>query len=438
MSRRVTVVGGGIAGAVAALRLAQAGASVTVVERGDRLGGLVASFEIGGTPIERFYHHVFPQEREVIGLIGEAGLADRLEWRPSSIGMFTDGRWWPFTSAADLLRFRPLPLLGRLRAGVGALRLGRVRKWEALDTVPALDWLRRYTGPQAVAVVWGPLLAAKFGPAAGEVPAAWMWGRFQQRAGARANGGERLGYLRGGFRQVFDWLGGELARLGAELRTGSSVHRIRVTGGAVTGVELEDGTSIAADDVVFAGPLPALAGLVPPSAADPRWAATGALGVLCVVLETRRPVTAAYWTNVCDPALPFGGLIEQTNLVPPSDYGGHVVYLSRYFLADEPIATADPDEEAARWVEDMAARWPGFSTDDVVRAHAFRAPYAAPLVTVGHLGRIAPMRSHIDGLVVATTAQIYPQDRGMSEGVRIGGEAAAAVLSRAPVSRPRA
>jgi protoporphyrinogen oxidase len=321
---------------------------------------------------------------------------------------------------------------------VGALRLGRVREWERLDRVPALEWLRRYTGPQAVEVVWGPLLAAKFGPAAGEVPAAWMWGRFQQRAGARASGRERLGYLRGGFRQVFEWLGAELVRLGADVRTGRSVQRIDVAGGGVAGVELDDGTFLAADDVVFAGPLPALAGLVPDGAADPRWTAVPGLGVLCVVLETRRPITGAYWTNVCDPALPFGGLIEHTNLVPASDYGAHVVYLSRYFLADEPIAAADPDAEAARWVQAMAARWPGFSAEDVSRVHAFRAPYAAPLVTVGHLARMAPLRSHIDGLVVATTAQIYPQDRGMSEGVRIGGEAAAAVLSRAPASRPRA
>jgi len=59
--------------------------------------------------------------------------------------------------------------------------------------------------------------------------------------------------------------------------------------------------------------------------------------------------------------------------------------------------------------------------------HAFRTPYAAPLVTVGHLARIPPLRSHVDGLYVCTTAQIYPQDRGMSEGVRTGGEAAEAV-----------
>lgn len=97
MSGRVAVIGGGVAGGSAALRLAQAGAQVTLLEAGDRLGGLVSSFAVGGTPIERFYHHIFPQEREIQGLIDELGLGHKLEWRPSSVAVFTGGRLWPFT-----------------------------------------------------------------------------------------------------------------------------------------------------------------------------------------------------------------------------------------------------------------------------------------------------------------------------------------------------
>jgi protoporphyrinogen oxidase len=64
---RSVVIGGGISGCVAALRLARAGREVVLLERGPNLGGLVVSFEIGGTPLECFYHHVFPNEREMIG-----------------------------------------------------------------------------------------------------------------------------------------------------------------------------------------------------------------------------------------------------------------------------------------------------------------------------------------------------------------------------------
>jgi protoporphyrinogen oxidase len=433
----VVVVGGGIGGATAALRLAQAGEPVVRVERAPALGGLVVSFEVGGTPLECFYHHVFPHESAIVALVHELGLGGHLEWLPGTMGVYAQGRVWPFTSPLHLLRFGPLPLADRVRTGIGALRLARVRDWEPLDTLPARDWLAGATGERAAAVVWEPLLRAKFGGAAPGVPAAWMWGRFQQRAGARrgSRGQERLGYLRGGFRQLFDALDAELRRLGVDVRTGTGVTSIaldggrvagvQLDGGRVAGVQLDGGGALDARAVVFTGPLPALPALVPAEAADPRWSAIASLGVLCVVLEMDGPLTDCYWTNVCDPDLPFGGIIEHTNLVPASDYGGrHVVYLSRYFTPDEPIAAAD----AERWAALLDERFPG-TAGRVLAVHPFRTAHAAPLVQVGHLARIPPMAGPPAGLFVSTTAQIYPEDRGMNEGVRTGTAVAEAVLA---------
>jgi len=427
MTHRVVVVGGGIAGAVTALRLAQRGHEVVLTERSDHLGGLVVSFGVAGTPLECFYHHVFPHERHVISLIDELGLGSRFEWRPSTVGVLTGGRLWPFTSPVDLLRFGPLAPLDRVRAGVGALRMTRIEDWEPLDAVPALEWLAGLTGGRAAEVIWEPLLRAKFGPASVDVPAAWIWGRIHQRTGGRRRGGERLGYIRGGFRQLFDALHAALAHAGVAVRTSTPVGRILTNGARVVGVEA-GGQELESDAVVFAGTLPGLAPLLAEDLADPGWSAIGGLGVLCVVLEMAAPVSSIYWTNVCDRALPFGGVIEHTNFVPASDYGGrHVVYVSRYFTPSEDVARADPAEEAANWVDALDDRFPGFDKRNVVAVHPFRTPYAAPLVTVGHLGRIPRVRSHIAGLYVCTTAQIYPQDRGMSEGARMGSETAALI-----------
>jgi protoporphyrinogen oxidase len=424
---RVAVIGGGIAGATAALRLAQRGHEVVLTERSDHLGGLVVSFEVAGTPLECFYHHVFPHEKHVIALIDELGLLEKLDWRPSSVGILTGGTLWPFTSPGDLLRFAPLKPLDRIRAGVGALRMSRSRDWRALDGVAALDWLAGLTGERAAEVIWEPLLRAKFGPASADVPAAWIWGRLRQRAGGRRRGGERLGYLRGGFRQLFDALHKSLVDHGVDVRTSAPVGHILTSDSRAMGIEV-NGVEIESNAVVFTGALPGLTRLVPAELADPRWSAIGGLGVLCVVLEMRKQVSPIYWSNVCDSHLPFGGVIEHTNFVPAADYGGrHVSYVSRYFTAEEAVANADPDDEAARWVDALDERFPGFDKRDVIAVHPFRTPYAAPLVTVGHLGRIPPLRSDVDGLYVCTTAQIYPQDRGMSEGVRMGGEAADAV-----------
>jgi len=418
--QRVVVIGGGIAGCAAALRMAHDGHAVTVVERSAHLGGLVVSFSVGGTPLECFYHHIFPHEHDVIALIDSLGLGSKLDWYDSSTGVLSDGRIWPFTSPMDLIRFGPLPLSDRVRAGVGAIRMRRVMEWQALDEVPAAQWLRSYCGDGASRVLWDPLLKAKFGPAAGDVPAAWMWGRVHQRNAARQGMGEKLGYLRGGFKQLFDALDSELRRLGVEVLTSAQVDRITVKDNQVTGVETSVGQRDA-DAVVFAGTLNGLSRLLEPRFHDPRWAAIGNLGVLCVVLELRRGLSDIYWTNVCDAALPFGGIIEHTNLLPVDDYGGrHIVYLSRYFTPEEAVATAEPHEEARRWVDLLVSNVGGLSHDDVLAVHPFKTPYAAPLIALGHLKRLPPIEGPVAGLYLTTTAQIYPQDRGMDEGVKAG------------------
>jgi protoporphyrinogen oxidase len=428
---RVAVIGGGIAGCATALRLAEDGWGVTLVERSPNLGGLLVSFSVGGTPLECFYHHIFPHERDIINLIGSLGLGERLEWHDSSTGVLTNGKIWPFTSPWDLLTFSPLPVEDRIRAGVGALRMRRVREWRELDRIPAADWLRSFCGDGASRVLWDPLLAAKFGPSWNDVPAAWMWGRVHQRNAARQGMGEKLGYLRGGFKTMFDSLDVELRRLGVDVLTNTAVDRISVEDDEVRGLETPRG-SIDADAVVYAGALSGLERLLPPGASDPRWAKIGALGVLCVVVELRRKVSDIYWTNVCDPDLPFGGIIEHTNLLPPSEYGGrHVLYLSRYFTSDEDVARADPASEAERWVDLLVERI-GISSEDVIAVHPFRTPYAAPLVTLGYLDRLPPLEGPVEGLYVTTTAQIYPQDRGMDEGVKAGYRTADAIRDRAP------
>jgi protoporphyrinogen oxidase len=281
-------------------------------------------------------------------------------------------------------------------------------------------------------LVWDPLLRAKFGSAAETVPAAWMWGRFQQRAGARQGGKERLGYLRGGFRQLFEALEKELVTLGVDVRLDTEVSEVVIEtdsdGPRVTGVRTSDGV-IDADEVLFTAALPAITRLVPAPLCDPRWSSAAGLGVQCVVLELDRPLTDKYWINVCDPRLPFGGIIEHTNMLPSADYGGrHVVYLSRYFTHDEPLATSDPATEAVAWVDALARHFARFDPASVLAVHPFKTMYAAPLVTLGYRAMIPPARTHIRGLNLSTTAQIYPQDRGMNEAVRTGVDAADAIV----------
>ncbi|MBI4300726.1 MAG: FAD-dependent oxidoreductase, partial [Chloroflexi bacterium] len=75
----VGVIGGGLAGLSAAYDLAKSGHRVTVLEASPQLGGLVGTFKVGGERLEQFYHHIFMSDTEVVRLIEELGLGNRLE-----------------------------------------------------------------------------------------------------------------------------------------------------------------------------------------------------------------------------------------------------------------------------------------------------------------------------------------------------------------------
>src|SRR5215217_4509344 len=92
----VGVLGGGAAGLTAAMRLAQRGAKVTLIEKEEVLGGLAAGFKVGdnGVYLEKFYHHLFRSDKEIQALIEELGLGDKLEWLDQYTATLYHGRFY--------------------------------------------------------------------------------------------------------------------------------------------------------------------------------------------------------------------------------------------------------------------------------------------------------------------------------------------------------
>ena len=60
---RIAIVGAGITGLTLAYLLEQRGHSVEVFEAGRAPGGELATVDVGGEPVERFYHHLFTHDR---------------------------------------------------------------------------------------------------------------------------------------------------------------------------------------------------------------------------------------------------------------------------------------------------------------------------------------------------------------------------------------
>ena len=96
---KVGIVGGGVLGTSLALRLAQAGAKVTVIERGPSLGGLAGTIDFGGHQVDRFYHVITPADSRMIAMAEEVGLGDQLRFTPVGAGFFANGEMHDFIGA---------------------------------------------------------------------------------------------------------------------------------------------------------------------------------------------------------------------------------------------------------------------------------------------------------------------------------------------------
>jgi len=432
MTQTLAIVGAGLAGMTAGLRLAEAGYRVHLFERYPGTGGLARAFEVGGEPLEAFYHHLFTTDTDYVRFARELGLADEIEWLPSKMGIWTEGRLWDFGTPMALLRFRPLPLLDKLRFAVATLYLQRARRPEPFENVTAADWLRRWQGERAWRTVWGPLLYQKFAADAERVAMVWLWRKVSLRGRSRSSSGmgERLGYMRGSFGRLVAALQERIESLGGELRLADAVRRVERDGERFR-LDTRKGT-FEADRVVIAASVPDyldVAGHLLPADDVARLHQLRATGAICTVLELSHSLTPYYWLNIADPEMPFGGLIEHTNYIPRERYGGRrILYISNYLFTDDPLFSAPKNEVLAGYLPALARVNPDFDPSWILASHHFRADYAQPVVTCGYRGLVPSMRTPVEGLYLCAMAQIYPEDRGQNYAVVYGEKVARVVL----------
>ena len=117
-SPNIAVLGGGISGLTCALRLAEQGRAVTLIEGSGQLGGLGTFFEHDGRTLEKFYHCLLPSDGPLLSLLDSLGLRDEVYWRPSSFAYADSGRIHPLNTPVDLLKFSPRSFIDRIRVGI--------------------------------------------------------------------------------------------------------------------------------------------------------------------------------------------------------------------------------------------------------------------------------------------------------------------------------
>jgi len=417
----VAVVGAGIGGMAAAYDLARAGHAVTIFENSDYVGGLASGFKEPHWDwyVEKFYHHWFATDREILGLIGELGWSDKVIFpRPVTV-MYHEGKFYPFDSYLAALLFPGLGWgLNKIRFGLVGLYLRLTDNWRPLERETVDAWMRKWAGAQVYEKMWEPLIVGKFGPYARQVNMAWLWARIKVRT-------TRLGTFEGGFQAFADAFAGRLREMGVEIHLSTPVKRIAPDPSG--GLSLDWGESTRCFDQCLVTSSPALLARLAPDL--PEGYLHGLLelksmGAVVMVLALRQQLSEEgyYWFNIPKSAgFPFLALVEHTNFIPAEHFGGdHIVYCGDYLEPEHEYFRLSKEELLERFLPALERFNSGFSPDWVRNAWLFRTPYAQPIPEIGHSANIPDIRTPIAGLYFASMSQVYPWDRGTNFAVEIG------------------
>jgi protoporphyrinogen oxidase len=437
---RAGIIGGGAAGLAAAYELTRRGHYAEVFERAPFLGGQASTFPVGGGQLEKGYHHLFVSDTAMVELIHELGLGHKLAWLESRVGLFYGGKIWNFSTPMDLLRFTPLSFPQRVRVGLWTFLLQKTKNWRKFEGITAKDWIIQHMGREAYQVIWEPLLRGKFGEYYDQVSMTWLWGKIYLRVASRGKSlqKERLGYPMGSFGEVFDVLGERIAQHGGKVHTGAGVNRIVVEDGVAAGLEAQlpgqEPQIKRYDAVIATTPSYIFIRLAPPLPQEYLDKLTNVryLSAVLVILVLKQPLSPVYWMNVADRTLPFVGVIEHTNMIDRSLYGGnHIVYLTNYLSRESELYQKSGKELLEEFIPHLRKINPEFDSSWILEYHHHKVDGAQPIIGVNYSQRIPDHRTPIKKLYLANTTQIYPEDRGTNYSVRMGRQVARMVLEDA-------
>lgn len=426
---KIAIVGAGIGGMAAAYDFLQAGDQVEIFEAADYVGGLAAGIKDPGWKwsVERYYHHWFQTDKEMLGLIDELGWRDQVIFpRPKTVA-YHKGKFYPLDSPLAALTFPGYNLFGMIRFGLVTAYLRYLAGWKSLEKDTAAEWMQRWYGKPVYQSLLEPLLAGKFGDHLPEVNMAWMWARLKTRS-------TRLGTFQGGFQMFCDRLADYLRLRGVQIHLSTPVSRISPVEGNKVQLDLPTGAQVFDGCLVTSSPA-LLARLAPDLAEGYLKGLLGlqSMGAVVMILALKHQLSEEgyYWFNLPKSAgYPFLALVEHTNFVSSENFGGeHIVYCGDYLNPDHEYFQVNDEDLFERFYPGLKRFNPKFERDWVRKIWVSKTAYAQPIPLVNHSRNVPDIRTPLPGLYFASMSQVYPWDRGTNFAVEIGRRAARMMLA---------
>lgn len=406
---KIGIVGGGFMGVVLAYKLSQKGASVKVFEGGDQVGGLTTHHDYEDFIWDRFYHVILPTDSQLIGLVKELGLEDSLHWRRTFTGYFVQNKFHSLSNVKDFLLFPPLGLLSKLKLAFTIFYGSKITNWRLLEKITVEEWLVKVGGRKTYEKFWLPLILAKLGDNHRKASAVFIWSYIRRMFQARDSSSqkEHMAYVTGGYKTIFDRFVQLLEEKGSEMMLNTAIKSIDADPGGGINLSYEDKVENF-DKVIFTAPLNILKKTTSPELIEISNVDEPVeyLGVVCLVLITRKPLTPYYILNIADSSIPFTGVIGMSSLVDLDETAGlHITYFPKYVSSDDPIWQKKENELKDIFLDGVYRLYPELNKEDIVSTHINKALKVQPLQVINYSEIIPQIETKHKDFFVLNTSQ---------------------------------
>jgi protoporphyrinogen oxidase len=424
---KIAILGAGPMGLATAYQLIRDGHEPIIFEASDRVGGMTASFDFNGQNIERYYHFHCLSDNTFLEILSELNIADQMRWKETKMGYWYLGVVQPWGNPLALLKFKGLGLFSKIRYGAHIFISTKIKNWEKLDGMEATSWIKKWIGNKAYDVLWSKLFEYKFYNFSKNLSSAWIWSRIRRIGNSRYSiFREKLGYLDGGSETLLKALKTFIVKNGGQFRFNSIVSKVEISDLTVKGIYLGNDFE-AFDRVISTIPLTYIPKIIPdlPETLIRKFSNLNNIAVVCVIVKLKRQLTENFWLNINDPSMDIPGLVEYSNLRPLSN---HIVYVPFYMPGDHKKFLDSNQVFLDKVKKYLKVINKDLNDEDFIDMHASRYRYAQPICHPNFLDHLPNANLPINGLVVADTSHYYPEDRGISDSIKLGRKLASIIF----------
>lgn len=432
MNKKVAIIGGGYTGLSCAKKLIEQGIDVTIFEKTDEIGGIAKCIDCYNTKLEKHYRHIFKSDKYVIEMLKELGIIDKLHWNETKMAYYSKGYGaYAFGTPLTLLRYKPLSFIEKIVFGLSVVKVKLIKNYKKIENYTAEEWIKKNCGEKVYQKIWEPLLITKFGDRKDKISMSWLWGKMNLRSSSSTIDGERLGYLDGSFDILTQKLNEYLKNNNCKIKLNTTVENVSKVDKKYVIKTLdnnEEKFDYVVNTVAYDGSEKFLHELLTKEEKN-KMQDLKYTSAKTLLIYTKKSLTPFYWINIGDREIPFGGIIEHTNMINKDKYNGvNVIYISNYMYNDDKFYKMSAEELFEQYYPHLIKINKDFRKEDVIKLQCFEELYAQPIITTNYSNKMLGQELNEKGIYMATMAQIYPEDRGMNYAIKIGYEVADKIL----------